>query len=105
MPRQPRNSPNTTRIEFEELPLAYTISQPNESPPYNPDEDREKVRKWIAVGLFFLLATIVIFALAAMGLKFVPKDDIKDVLTIFFSPIITLLGTVLGFYYGEKSSR
>lgn len=31
-------------------------------------------------------------------------EDLKDLLTIIFGPIITLLGAVTRFYYGEKSN-
>jgi hypothetical protein len=68
---------------------------------------RERTRGWLAaalVGLLVLLdATILILAVA----KIRPLDH--DLLAILMagvvSPVVALVGTMLGFYFGEKAGK
>jgi hypothetical protein len=71
---------------------------------YDPEPEREKVRGRIAQGLTLAVAVIAImaFALVAWGS---PTADQLERLQVFFTPVITLCGTALGFYFGGKQSK
>jgi hypothetical protein len=75
-----------------------------EDKPYNPNRDRENVRSFVAKGLLILLLGTVAVSFICLSAGWISKEDLKDLLTIIFGPIITLLGAVTGFYYGEKSN-
>ncbi len=73
------------------------------SKPYDPAEDREKLRGKIALALVAILAFIV-FSSVVLTL-FQPLnglDAIKSLLDILLAPIVGLVGAVTGFYFGEK---
>jgi hypothetical protein len=89
-------------VVFAENPVGLSLEQPSDKP-YDPGRDREFVRSWVAYGLLGLLIVIVLLSFIALWAHGITKDDLKEILTIFFGPIITLLGAVTGFYYGEKS--
>lgn len=77
--------------------------------PYNPEEDREKKRGTIALILVCLLAGIVagafIYVLISLFIlkSFRDLDSLKTLLEIVFAPVVGLVGSVTGFYFGEKS--
>lgn len=87
---------------FPELPRHSSPLVPSDKP-YDPNEDRESVRSVVAVTLLVLLFGTVVFSFLVLMAKLIPFSELKDLLTIVFGPIITLLGAVTGFYYGEKS--
>lgn len=85
------------------LPKSPGLPAP-EDRPYNPNRDRENVRSFVAKGLLLLLLGTVAVSFICLSAGWISKEDLKDLLTIVFGPIITLLGAVTGFYYGEKAS-
>ena len=72
---------------------------------YDPAEDRERVRGWIALALVGLLAALAIIAFAMLQFHGAPASDIKALLDVLIGPIVGLVGTVTGFYFGQKSNR
>lgn len=69
---------------------------------YDPSEDREEARRRLAYGLLALLAVI---ALALLGADFgglISTEETKDLAAAVLSPIVVLVGTALGFYFGGK---
>jgi len=97
-----KDSGNLPDVVFTDLPLTG-LPSPSDKP-YNPHRDRENVRSFVAFGLLALLIIVVIASYVCLSAGWIAKDDLKDLLTIVFGPIITLLGAVTGFYYGEKSN-
>jgi hypothetical protein len=71
-------------------------------PPYDPAEDREKARRLLAYGLLALLTTVVVALLAADFAGWIELDDTKDLAASILSPIVVLVGTALGFYFGGQ---
>jgi len=72
---------------------------------YDPTQDQERVRGQLALWLVGLMAAIALLSLLfVMVASDKDKGDaVKAVLQVVFSPIIGLVGTVTGFYYGQKS--
>lgn len=72
--------------------------------PYDITEAQDKLRIWMTKSLFYLIASfIAICVIAYIGW---PEKylNIKDILSGIFVPLITLFGTILGFYFGGKSA-
>jgi hypothetical protein len=79
--------------------------------PYQIELEREKKRGVIATTLVWLLVGIVgvsfltthLRSITGWDLGGLQVKDVKEILTIIFSPIVALVGTVVGFYFGGKS--
>jgi F0F1-type ATP synthase assembly protein I len=99
------NSEESTLLDLTERDFATPVkSIVIPTTRYDPIRAREEVRSIIAKGLIWLLsATIVIgFALFYFTDRY---TDLKDLLTIIFPPLIAIIGTVLGFYFGAEASK
>ncbi len=72
---------------------------------YDPAEDREHARRNLAYGLMALLAVIVIGLLAAVFAAWSSIDEVKDLAGVILTPIVALVGTVSGFYFGGHGSQ
>ena len=72
--------------------------------PYDPDQDRERVRGRIAYGLLALIAglTITLMVLGALGRSI---DDLTKLHAIILTPLITLTSGIVGFYFGAQTKR
>lgn len=68
---------------------------------------RELVRGWLAGGLIGLLFLIdaAILTLATLKIHPFDRDVLALLLTGLLNPVIALVGTVLGFYFGEKAGK
>ena len=81
--------------------------------PYNADESRDMTRQTITLWLIGLLCVVVgltFVALFARGAStgFTDKDffhDLKQVLDVLVGPVITLLASAVGFYFGSKQGE
>jgi uncharacterized membrane protein YeaQ/YmgE (transglycosylase-associated protein family) len=69
---------------------------------YNPAEDREKARGWIAFALIGLLG-------AALGLSFfgawhkaIDSETLMKLMGLVFTPLVALVGSAVGFYFGGQ---
>jgi hypothetical protein len=71
---------------------------------YNPAEDRETARRRLAYGLLGLLWLVVGALLVADFAHWIELDDAKDLATAILAPIVVLVGTALGFYFGGNNS-
>lgn len=71
---------------------------------YNPDKDRERVRGVIARILVLLLVAVVLVAMVAAFVVPASDEDFREILNILIPPIVALVGSVTGFYFGQKSS-
>ena len=71
--------------------------------PYDPAQDREKVRGWIASALIILLIGLISILFLAILLGMVKVDDLDKIVATVLTPIMGIVGTVIGFYFGEKS--
>lgn len=71
---------------------------------YDPEPEREKVRARIAQGLTAAVLTISILAFVLVAKGALERDEVES-LQIFFTPLITLAGTALGFYFGGTQRK
>jgi hypothetical protein len=89
--------PPTDIVEFE---------QPSTQKVFNASEPThmDNTRRWIAYGLVLLLATVTIIGALGWWSHGADPQRIQSY-AIIFSPVVTLVGTVLGFYFssGRKS--
>lgn len=75
---------------------------------YDPAKAQETTRGKIAIILLFILAFVIAFAfyfLERLPLGPNTKDyaaNLVTVLQIIFGPIVALVGTALGYYFGSK---
>jgi hypothetical protein len=57
---------------------------------------------WI---LLVTLAIVVVFSCVAMFWSPRPAPEIREIIALLIAPLTTLLGSVLGFYFGEQLGR
>lgn len=65
------------------------------------------MRGKIADGLVGLLAAAVLAAFVSIWINGELTDEMKDLLTIILGPLVTLVGSATGFYfgYGGKTAK
>lgn len=75
--------------------------------PYDPDGTREKITFYLLTLLTFIVAfsflAIVSVNMAAPPYLTVKFDNLEKVLDRVLGPVITLLSTAVGFYFGAKT--
>jgi hypothetical protein len=71
------------------------------------EEKRETLRGRIAGALLLILAFIVVGSFLSLWFGWGTNEELTNVLSLVFAPVVGLVGAVTGFYYGEKytSSR
>lgn len=64
---------------------------------------REKTRSTLAVTMIVILVIVIVF----MGVLFLFKDlsRVKEFSSLIFTPVVTLLGPILGFYFGSETKK
>lgn len=80
---------------------------------YNADESRDTTRQTITLWLIGLLCAIVTLTFVALfargasvGFASTPFfDDLKKILDVLVGPVITLLASAVGFYFGSKQGE
>lgn len=76
---------------------------PFETDPFNPDRARENVRGTVTVlaCLVFLIVVVVYLVFAARSGD-TQWNHIKDAMQAILPAVTSVLGTVLGFYFGSQ---
>ena len=78
------------------------------------DRQREETRGRIAMWLLWLLIGVVAAAFLTVWINMwqtgaapaeAVKTDVAEILQLVLGPVITLLGTVTGFYFGARSRK
>ena len=72
---------------------------------FNIAKEQEKVRGLIAQALIVLLAVIILFAFISLWTYSSTFGDLEKLLTIVFAPVIALVGTAIGYYFGGKTAK
>lgn len=75
-----------------------------EKSPFDPKEAREKVRSQIAILLIVLLFLTVFFSFCIFVYD-ADRAEVKDLLALIFTPLVGIVGTVLGFYFGSETAK
>ena len=72
---------------------------------YDPSRHREWVRGGIAIALLATLLGTIGAAFWTLWHVKPTADNLKDLLTILYAPLIGIIGTALGFYFGSSEKR
>lgn len=68
----------------------------------------DKVRQFLAWSLLGLLAFVVLAGFALLSLSHIWEielGELKSTVQLFFTSVLTLVSTVLGFYFGAEKQR
>jgi hypothetical protein len=82
-----------------------SATQPRiEYQPYNPEEQRDYVRLIVTVGLLAML--FIVIASACWESASWPNhwQQTKEMVQTILSPLIGLIGSVIGFYFGASTT-
>lgn len=71
---------------------------------YNPDPGRDRTRARLAYLLTGAVLAIVLTALLFVATGAMETSDLESVSAALLTPVIGLVGTVLGFYFGQQRS-
>ena len=77
------------------------------SQPYDPEKDRETARGRIAALLMILLAVLSLcFVVVSVALvRPFDRETVGLLISGVFGPVIGIVGTVVGFYFGQSAAR
>lgn len=70
----------------------------HQNPPPHPDT----VRSWIAGGVMVILGMVTIGGVIVWWLQ--PGRDMRDYL-LLITPVVSLAGAIVGFYFGQQRSE
>lgn len=85
-------------------PPPNSLAPPPADKPFDPEPVRERVRKNIAYLLTVTVCGLAIGAFILLATGWISSDEL-DHAQFFFTPVITLAGTALGFYFGGRANR
>lgn len=74
-----------------------------ETRPYSVARARENVRGTIALGLIGLLSVVVLFSLLLIWVHPDRSKELHNLLVLVFGPLIALVGSATGYYFGSKA--
>ena len=95
----------TDERDAAELAEELDVSLPDTAPssrPYDPEPARDRLRGWLAVALLAMLAVVVAAAWVSLWWSLATEAEIKDLLGVILPPIVALVGSAIGFYFGGK---
>lgn len=72
--------------------------------PFNQLEFRERARRRIAVFLLWILSGVIAAAFVSVLLHNGCGEQLMKLMTLIFTPIVALVGSAVGFYFGTQSS-
>lgn len=94
--------------------LDFTIDDPSpgavrpltiEKQPFDPTPQREQMRGHLAIGLLVLLAVTIAACFTTLWWGLASSADTLQIIELILGPLITLVGTATGFYFGSASNK
>lgn len=73
------------------------------SPEESPQHQREGAREAIALWLLAILSGILVALFSLLGGRVISAAEVRDLGAVLIAPVVGLLGSVIGFYFGEKA--
>jgi|GEM_PF-5387285 len=75
-------------------------------PTYNPEEHKNNVRKVVSYWLLGILSGCALFVAIIVIWRPTAQacEGAKEISLLLFTPVLTSVSTILGFYFGEKSN-
>lgn len=105
----------SVEVPPEEVQIIESRDLQDESPPVSAspsvvnrqdlEPGRDKVRAGLAITLVGLLVVIVIGAGWVLATDFATIEEIGEYLKIVFTPVVGLVGSAVGFYYGAGTGK
>ena len=89
--------------EADGLLSAAEFGEPVVGDTYDPDPDREKIRGRLALLFAVLLAVMALAPMLSVILDWAAWEALEGPVSVTFGPIVGIVGTVLGFYFGSKT--
>ncbi len=83
--------------------LDYNVEP--ETRPYSVARARENIRGIIALGLIALLSAVVVVSLILIWVHPERSKELHELLVLVFGPLIALVGSATGFYFGSKEKE
>ena len=80
------------------------LPQPQLGKNYDPTRDRERVRGGLAIGLLSVFSLLVMACLIMIW-STGRRDDVAVYLNLVLNPMVALVGTTLGFYFGGQQTK
>ena len=87
-------------LSFQRAPPA---APPPDTRPFNVEAAQERIRGVIAGALVVLLFVIVVASFAIAWQQTLPVADIKSLLEVLLAPVVALVGSATGFYFGGRN--
>lgn len=84
------------------------FTKPAVGAPFDPEPKRELMRGTLALLLIFLLAVEVGFGFLMIYLETNEThyvENMRSLMDVVFGATVTLVGTALGFYFGQRSAE
>jgi hypothetical protein len=72
---------------------------------WNPERHLATSRRFIAHWLLAILSGVLLLAWLTLLLNLITVQEVQQLMTIMFAPIIGLVGAATGFYFGERSEE
>jgi hypothetical protein len=88
-------------VDVEEVDVSLP-AKPTKELPYDPEPNRDRVRGYLAAGLVALLVAVVVAGWVTLWAGVVTEPEVKDLLGVILPPVVALVGSALGFYFGGK---
>jgi len=70
----------------------------------SPDVRTAEDRSTLAIGALVIFAGVTLIPLVAIVVKATSVEDISKILQVLLAPIVGVVGTVMGFYFGNKDN-
>ena len=84
------------------LRISLEPEQPSAVIRYDPEPRRDWVRAFISVALVVALLGVIAYALYSTSANDTVYTRTRDLLDRILTPLIGLIGTALGFYFGRS---
>ena len=79
------------------------FDHPFEASPYNPDKDRERIRGAVALSAMLVFVLLMVFYFyEATHANPATWSQVEESLKVMLPAVTSVMGTVLGFYFGSK---
>lgn len=78
------------------------FANPFQTKAYNSDQDREKIRGWVALAAAITFFAVVFYYLFEATRTTDQWPQIKEAMQSVLPAVTSVLGTVVGFYFGSQ---
>lgn len=73
--------------------------------PVDVEGRRENVRGFLAGFLVAILGAVVLASIGLLANDRIDGDEVESIAQLFMTPLVAIVGTVVGFYFGGQTAR